>query len=185
VRPLVVADSGEAVQEGLELGEGGGLRGLGAEPVLEGLLESLHFPLRLGMAGAAVLLLHSEPSQISLEAVAAALAAGESCREDQPVISQCGGGNAVGGNGGPELGHDSEPADPAVGGNPQRIPGVVIQPGQDLAISPVRERVVSEIGLPALVRQLSSEPQVRRLRALGRIGGDQSGPGQIPADRRG
>jgi hypothetical protein len=37
MRPLVVADTGEGVQEGLELGEVGGLGGLGAEPVLEGL----------------------------------------------------------------------------------------------------------------------------------------------------
>jgi len=36
VRPLVVVDAGEGVQEGLELGDGGGLGGLGAEPVLEG-----------------------------------------------------------------------------------------------------------------------------------------------------
>jgi hypothetical protein len=36
VRPLVVVDGGKSIQEGLQLGDGGGLAGLGAEPVLEG-----------------------------------------------------------------------------------------------------------------------------------------------------
>lgn len=31
------------------------------------------------------------------------------------------------------------------GGDPQRVAGVVIEPGQDLGISPVRERIVSEV----------------------------------------
>jgi hypothetical protein len=34
VWPLVVVDGGEGVEEGLQLGEGGGLGGLGGEPVL-------------------------------------------------------------------------------------------------------------------------------------------------------
>jgi len=38
VRPPVVADSGEGVQESLQLGEVSGLGGLGAEPVLQGRL---------------------------------------------------------------------------------------------------------------------------------------------------
>jgi hypothetical protein len=48
VRPLTVADGSEGIQEGLQLGEGGGLDGLGTEPVLEGRLEPLDFPLGLG-----------------------------------------------------------------------------------------------------------------------------------------
>jgi tricorn protease len=48
LRAVGVVLLGEGVQEGLELGEGGGLARLGAEPFLEGLLESLDFPLGSG-----------------------------------------------------------------------------------------------------------------------------------------
>ena len=47
VRPLGVVDGGEGVQEGLELGEGGGLGRLGGEPGLEGLPEPLDLALGL------------------------------------------------------------------------------------------------------------------------------------------
>src|SRR5262249_40278147 len=45
VRAAGVVDGGERVQQGLELAEGGGLPRLGAEPVLECLLESFDLPL--------------------------------------------------------------------------------------------------------------------------------------------
>jgi hypothetical protein len=44
VGALVVVVAGEGVQEGLELGEGGGLGLLDAEPFFESLLESFDFP---------------------------------------------------------------------------------------------------------------------------------------------
>jgi hypothetical protein len=56
VRPLVVAEDGEGVQEGLELGDRGGVGALGAEPVLEGLLEPLDLALGLRVVWLAVLL---------------------------------------------------------------------------------------------------------------------------------
>jgi hypothetical protein len=65
----------------------------------------------------------------------------------------------------------------------QRVPGMVIQPGQDLGIGPAGERVVGEVGLPALVRLLSGEPDAGRLRPLARLRGDQPSPHQVPADR--
>jgi hypothetical protein len=40
---------------------------------------------------------------------------------------------------------------------------VVIQPGQDLGAGSAGERVVGEVGLPALVGHLGGEPEVRRL----------------------
>ena len=55
VRPAGVVVAGELVELGLQFGEGGG-GGLGAEPFLQGLLESLYFALGLGVAGPAVLL---------------------------------------------------------------------------------------------------------------------------------
>jgi hypothetical protein len=175
---------GEGVQEGLELGNGDGLGRLGAEPVLEGLLEPLDFALGLGVAGFPVLLPDALAAQLSLEAVAAALAACESRREDQAIAGQRRGRDAMGSDRSAELCHHGRAADPAVGGDPQRIPGVVIEPAQDLGVRPVREWVVGEVGLPALVRQLGGEPQVGGLRPLGRIRRDQPGPGQVPADRR-
>jgi len=51
VRALVVVVAGEGVEEGLELGEVGGLGALGGEPLLEGLLESFDFALSLGWLG--------------------------------------------------------------------------------------------------------------------------------------
>ena len=78
VRALVVVDAGEGVQQGLELREGGRLGGLGAEPVLEGLLESFDFPLGLGVVRLAVLLGDAQAAQLVLEPVAAALAAPDS-----------------------------------------------------------------------------------------------------------
>ena len=47
MRPLLVVNRGEGVEEGLQLGEGGGLLGLGAEPFFEGLLEPFDFALGL------------------------------------------------------------------------------------------------------------------------------------------
>jgi hypothetical protein len=51
-----VVDAGQGAEQGLELGEGGGLARLGAEPVLHGLLEPPGLALGLGVARLAVLL---------------------------------------------------------------------------------------------------------------------------------
>ena len=65
----------------------------------------------------------------------------------------------------------------------QGIPGVVIKPGQDLGAGPIRERVVSEAGLPALVGLLSGEPDVGGLRPLARLGDHKPGAAQVPGDK--
>lgn len=85
VRPVLVADGGEVIGQGLELGDGGGLGRLGGEPGLEGLPEPLDLALGLRVAGPAVLLPHPQAAQLGFEAVAAAPPAGESRREDQPL----------------------------------------------------------------------------------------------------
>ena len=74
VRPLVVVDTGKGVQEGLELGEGGGMGGPGAEPVFEGLLKPLDFALGLGVVRAPVFLPDSQAAQVGFQAVAATTA---------------------------------------------------------------------------------------------------------------
>ncbi len=56
VRPLVVVDPREDIQQGLQLGEVVGLGILGGEPFLQGLLEPLGLALGLGVIRLAVLL---------------------------------------------------------------------------------------------------------------------------------
>ena len=56
VRPAGVVDLDELIGQGLQLGEGGGLSGLGAESFLEGLLESFDLALGLRVVRLAVLL---------------------------------------------------------------------------------------------------------------------------------
>ena len=75
-------------------------------------------------------------------------------------------------DGGAELRDDDGAGDPAVRGDPQCVTGVVIQPGQDLGVRPVRERVMGEVGLPAFIGLLGGEPQAGRLRPLRRVRGD-------------
>jgi hypothetical protein len=76
---------------------------------------------------------------------------------------QCRGRDAVGGHGGAERGDDDRPGDPGVAGQAKHEPGVIIQPAQDLgvragaAVGP-GQPVVGEVGLPALVGLLGSEP---------------------------
>jgi hypothetical protein len=157
VRAAGVVDDGERVEQGLQISQGGGLDGLGAEPVLHGLLESLHLALGLGVVRFPVLLDDPQAAQLGLQSVAAAPAAREPGSEDQTVIGQSRGRGAVGGGRGAERGQDGRAGDPDVGGERESIAGVVIEPVRDLGVRPVRERVVGEVGLPALVGLLGGE----------------------------
>jgi hypothetical protein len=85
VRAAGVVDNGERVEQGLQISQGGGLDGLGAEPVLRRLLEPLDFPLGLRVVRLAVLLGDAQAAQLGLQGVAAAPAAREPGSEDQPV----------------------------------------------------------------------------------------------------
>jgi hypothetical protein len=76
VRAPGVVDAGEGVEQVLELGEGDGLAGLGAEPVLHGLLEAFDLALGLGVVRLAVLLLDAQAAKLVLQGVAAAPTAG-------------------------------------------------------------------------------------------------------------
>ena len=110
---------------GLELGQRGGLRVLGGEPVLEGLLEPLGFSLGLGVVRLAVLLGDAQAPQLGFQAVAAAFAAGKPGGEDHAVVGQGGGRGAVSCDGGPEGGQDDAAGDAFVRGDGQGVPGVV------------------------------------------------------------
>ena len=170
-----VVVAGELAELVLQFGEGGG-GGLGAEP-FTGLLESLYFALGLGVAGAAVFLGDAQAAQLVLQAVAAAAAAGEPGGIDQAVVGQRGRRGAVLSTGGAEGGQGDLPGGHRVGGDRQREPGVVIEPGHDLDFLPAGQVRVDEVRLPPLVRLLGGEPDVRRLRSFFRLGGDQAGPG--------
>jgi hypothetical protein len=85
VRAAGVVDAGEGVQEVLELGERGRLGGLGAQPFLQGLLESLRLALGLGVVRFAVLLPDSQAAQFGFQAVAAAFAAGSRVVKTMPL----------------------------------------------------------------------------------------------------
>src|SRR5690606_29775123 len=54
VAAFVVVDLGEAIQQRLQVGQRGGLVGLGAQPSFEGLLEAFDLALGLRVAAAAV-----------------------------------------------------------------------------------------------------------------------------------
>jgi hypothetical protein len=82
VRPLLVVEGDEGVEHRLQLLEGDRLLRLSAQPGLHGLLEALDLAAGGGMAGLGVLLPHVEASELSLEAVAASLAAREAGGED-------------------------------------------------------------------------------------------------------
>ena len=133
VRPGGVIRAGEGIEQGLQLGEGGGLGLLGGEPFLHRLLEPLDFALGLGMVRLAVLLLHTQAAELVLQAIAATSAAGEPGGEHHPVVGQRRGRRPVGGHRGPERREHDRAGDPAVRGHRQRQPGVVIQPGQHLS----------------------------------------------------
>jgi hypothetical protein len=183
VRPLGVAGGGEGVELGLQFGEGRG-GGLGAEPFLQGLLEPLDFALGLGVAGPAVFLGDAQAAELVFQAVAAGAAADEPGGADGPVVSESRRGRAVSCDGSAESGEGDLAGGHRAGGDRQREPGVVIQPGHDLDLGAAGQVPVDEIGLPPLVGLLGREPDVRRLRPLARLGGDQPGAGQVPADRR-
>ena len=93
VRSDVVVVIAEAVELGLQLGQGGG-RGLFGEPAFEGLVEALDLAARLGVIGAGVLVVDPQPDELELDGTAAVAALGS---EDRPVVGEHRGGIAPGG----------------------------------------------------------------------------------------
>jgi hypothetical protein len=82
VWPVVVVLLDEGVEECLKVVDHGRLVGLGAQPLLHGLLKPFDLALGRGVVGTPVLLDHVEAAEFGLQVVAAALAAGESGGED-------------------------------------------------------------------------------------------------------
>lgn len=137
--------------------------------------------LGLGVVGSAVLLHDAQDREFAFEGV---VAASESGGEDESVVGQRGGGDAVGVAGGTELGDDVGSGDRGVGGAADQEPGVVVDEAQDLDVGAVGEGDAGEVRLPAFVRQVSFEPEVGALGSLARLGRDQARARQDPPDRR-
>ena len=137
VRAAVVVLVDEGVEQGLQLGDRGGLVGLGAEPVLHGLLESLDLAAGGGVAGSGVLLDDVQASELVLEGVASAAAAGEPDGVDHAVVGQGGGRDPMWAAACAEGGGDDRAGDPAVGGDVQGVAGAVVEPGDDLDVGAV------------------------------------------------
>ena len=155
---------------------------LAGQPFLHRLPEAFDFSTGSGVIGTGVFLLDAQAVQFGLKAVAATAAAGQAGGEDHAVVSQGGGGDSAGGDGGAEGGEHHRAADTPMGGDRQGVAGMVVEEGQDLDVGAACQPVVGEVGLPHLVGQVGLKPDVGGLGALGRLGGDQSCPCQVPAD---
>src|SRR5262245_6630213 len=81
----MVVDVDEAVEQRLQVGQRGGLNGLGGQPLLQRLLESLYLAAGGGVVRPAVLLHHAEAAQFGFERVAAAFPAGVAGRINHPL----------------------------------------------------------------------------------------------------
>ena len=165
---------------------GGGLDGLGAQPLLQGLLEAFDLAAGGGVVGAGVLLEHVPVAQLLLEGVAAAAATGVADGVDHPVVGEGGGRDAVLCCGFAERGDHDRGADPVVSRYLQGVAGVVVEPADDLYLGPglavrLGEPVVREVGLPALVGHRGLEPDVGGPGSLLRLGFDQALAGEGPA----
>ena len=153
----------------LELGDRGGLVGLGAQPRFQGLLEAFDLAAGGGVVGSGVLLDDAEAAQFGLEGVAAALAAGEAGGEHHPVVGQRRRWCSVPAHGVTERVDDDGAGDPLVGGDRQGVAGVVVEPGEDLDVDAGGEAVVGEVGLPGLVGLVGFEADVGRAGPLLRL----------------
>ena len=112
----------------------------------------------------------SDPQGVQFQLDRAATSPTRGCGEGRAVVGQqrgwepigCGGlveaGDHVGGLGG----------HPGVGGDQQA--GVVIEDIEDADLGGVGQGPVGEVGLPALVRQISFEPDIGTLGTLVRLG---------------
>ncbi len=157
--PLVVVGVDEPVDESLQLGEGGGLVGLGTQPVLHRLLEAFDLAAGGGVVGGGVLLGDVQAAQLVFQGVAAAAAAGEASGEDHAVVGEGGGRDTVHGDGAAEGVQDDRAGHALPAGHVQGVAGAVVQPGQGLDVGAglVGEPVVGEVGLPGLVGQRGLE----------------------------
>ncbi|MEI2811984.1 MAG: hypothetical protein V9F00_17895 [Nocardioides sp.] len=128
--------SAKAVEQGLEFGDGGRLDGLGAQPLLHGLLEPFDLAAGGGVVGSGVLLHDvaggAARARSRLRPPAAVPARPDGV--DHAVVGQRGCGISVLGSGGAEGGQHDRGGDPGVGGDVEGVAGAVVEPGDDLDV---------------------------------------------------
>ena len=171
VRPAGVVVAGEGVEEGLELGEGGGL-GAGRRAISCRVCQNRSIlPWVWGWFG--------RPFFCASRG-GAARARSRCGRRGRRRTGWCRPGRCRSGwrpgrraasHGGAERGQHDRAGDPAVrGAGAGRSREWSSSQADDLGVGAAGQPVVGEVGLPALVRLLGGEPQVGRLRPLARLG---------------
>ena len=138
-------------------------------------------PWVCGWPGGSVLLADAEQWEQVFEGVAAAAEAGG---VDPCVVGQGAGRRAVFVDGLQEQRDDVVAGDGLVGGRAEQIARVIVQPVEDLDISPVGQAPVGHVGLPHLVGLGSGKPHIGASGPFARLGDDQALVMQDPADRR-
>jgi hypothetical protein len=181
VGSVVVVVGDEAVELGLELFLGGWGVLAGEEP-FEGLVESFDLAAGLGVVGPGVLGGDPEGQQLGLHG-SAVVASGRR-GEDRPVVGQERGGISPLLSGSMQGAHD---IGGSCGGERPALhaqPGVVINDVEDLEHDAVEAGDVGDVGLPALVGELSFEPAPGALGAFVGLGSDEPTGFEDPPDRR-
>jgi hypothetical protein len=145
-------------------------------------VEPFDLALCLRMPRRSVLLADPEDRQQVFERVAPA---GEPGGVDAAVIGQRARWNAVSLDHIEEHGHDHVAGHRLMSGAGQQNAGVIIKPVQNLHIRAVSQAPMHEVRLPHLVRLSGLKPRIGGTRPLARLGCDQAGLVQDPADRRG
>ena len=140
-------------------------------------------PQVVGWLGRGVLLGDAKADQGGFEGVTATAATGQAGGEDHAVVGQRRRWWAVALDGGQEGVDHDRAADPDMSGDRQGVAGVVVEPGQDLAVPAGGEGIVGEVGLPGLVGLVGLEADIGGARALLGLGGDQPGAAQVAVDR--
>jgi hypothetical protein len=151
VRPLVVVDGGELVEQGLQVGDGGGWTGWAASHFLRVCWKRSTLPQVVGWLGLAFFCATCRCRSSASRALRPPRPPARRVVNTIPLSVRVDAGGAVGGGGGAEGVADDRAGDRGVGGYVQGVAGVVVQPGEDLGVGGVGEAVVGEVGLPGLV----------------------------------
>ena len=159
---MVVVLVEELVEQGLQLGDGGGLGGWARSHFFRVCWNRSTLPQVVGWFGREFFWVMPEPAQLVLEAgCGRRVPPANRVVYTMPLSVSVEAGIAVLGSGFAEGGQHDRAGDPGVGGDVQGVAGVVVEPGEDLDTSvPSGEPVVGEVGLPGLVRLVGLEPDV-------------------------
>ena len=178
---VLVVGLDEGVELGLELGDRGG-PGLAGEPFLKGLVEALDFAAGGRVIRGGVDLGDAQAAQFVSNPLRPPLPPESRVVKTMPLSVSVEAGIPWVSTALRNSSSDDGAGDAAVGGDRERVAGVVIEPAEDLHMGAVGQPPVGEVGLPALIGLLGGEPDVGGFGPLLRGGGDQTGRAQVPMD---